>query len=285
MTRVSNRTLIFYILAGFSLVLLILSSSGRDSAIEGTLGRVARPFLLISNGIGKEISESIAMIREMHSMRARNEALEAQVNTLTIDNLRVRELESENERLRELLRFRQLNPSYDFRGGQVIARVISEGPSNYLRTIGIDLGSEQGIERGMPVVTESGLVGRIDRVRPDSSTVLLIIDPRSKADAQIERNRVVGVLQGLASGGLSMDYISQDADVSLGDLVKTSGLGGGFPKGLIIGQVVAVRQRDYEMFQQATVRPTVNFDRLEWVLVITNFRPSPGQPDELEPVG
>jgi rod shape-determining protein MreC len=73
--------------------------------------------------------------------------------------------------------------------------------------------------------------------------------------------------------------------VTTGDLVITSGLGGKFPKNLVIGQVVEVRQRDYEMFQQAVLRPTVSFDRLEFVLVITNFKPLPGQPEEMETVG
>jgi len=79
--------------------------------------------------------------------------------------------------------------------------------------------------------------------------------------------------------------VPQDADISVGDEIITSGLGGNFPKNLAIGQVVSVHQRDYEMFQQATIRPTVNFDRLEFVLVITNFQPLPGQPAEPESVG
>ena len=285
MSRVSSRTIVFYLLAGISLLLLILSSSGQMAPVEGVLSRLTRPFLLTFNGLGRQTSELVSTVLNLRTLQAQNQALQAQVDTLTIDNLRVQELEGENERMRELLRFRQLNPGYDFRGGQVIARVISEGPSNYLRTITIDLGSQQGIARGMPVVTERGLVGRIDKVGPDSATVLLITDATSAVDAQIQRNRVVGVVQGVAGGRPVMDYITQDAELSVGDLIITSGLGGGFPKGLVIGQVESVLHRDYEMYQQATVRPTVNFDRLEIVLVITNFKPSPGQPEELESVG
>jgi rod shape-determining protein MreC len=285
MTRVSGRALIFYLLAAISLLLMVLSSSGRMAPVEGMFSSLTRPFLILFNGIGQEITEAISTARDFTTLRGQNQALQAQVDTLTIDNLRTQELESENERLRELLRFKQLNPGYDFRGGQVIARVISRGPSNYLQALAIDLGSQHGIERGMPVVTERGLVGRIDRVGRDTSTVLLITDASSSVAAQIQRNRVVGMVHGVAGGQPLMDYIAQDADVSLGDLVITSGLGGGFPKGLVIGQVLAVHHRDFDMFQQATVRPTVNFDRLEWVLVITNFRPRPGLPEELESVG
>jgi rod shape-determining protein MreC len=287
MTRASTRTLIFYLLAAISLALLILSANGSLTPAEGLLGSMTRPFLLASNGAARQISDAVASLRNLTTLRAQNEALKSQVDTLTIDNLRVKELEGENERMRELLKFKQLNPGYDFRGGQVIARVTSEGPSNYRRTLGIDLGSQHGIERGMPVVTEAGLVGRIDKVYPDSSTVLLITDASSAVDSMIQRStsRVVGVVQGVAGGQPVMDYITQDADVSVGDLVITSGLGGAFPKGMVIGQVESVRRKDYEMYQQAIVRPTVNFDRLEIVLVITNFKPKPGQPDEYEPVG
>ena len=137
----------------------------------------------------------------------------------------------------------------------------------------------------MPVVTERGLVGRVHKVGPVSSTVLLITDPSSGVPALLQRNRLVGVVNGRAGSEPVMDYIPQDADVSEGDLVITSGLGGGFPKNLVIGQIVAVHQRDYEMFQQATIRPTVDFDHLEFVQVITNFKPLPGQPDDVESVG
>jgi rod shape-determining protein MreC len=103
--------------------------------------------------------------------------------------------------------------------------------------------------------------------------------------ALVQRSREVGVVNGQAGELPVMDYIPQDGDVTEGDLIITSGLGGNFPKNLVIGQVVEVRKKDYEMFQQARLRPTVNFDRLEFVLVITNFKPLPGQPDEFQEVG
>ncbi len=246
---------------------------------------MGRPFLLGFSEIGRQINNIITTARDLATLRARNNQLQAVVDTLTIDNLRLKETEAENERLRSLLRFAQLNPNYDFRGGQVIARVISKSPSNYLASISIDLGSEHGMKPGMPVVTERGLVGRIHKVGPLSSTVLLITDPSSGVPALIQRNRLVGIVNGRVGALPVMEYIPQDADVTVGDLVITSGLGGGFPKNLIIGQIVEVRQRDYEMFQQATIRPTVNFDRLEFVLVITNFVPLPGEPGEPDSVG
>jgi len=285
MKQLSDRTVIFYFLAAICVVLLILSSSGHLAPVEGVFMRVAKPFLVAFNGVGRQINNVFTTARDLATLRSRNQQLQTQTDTLIIDNLRLKEVESENERLRELLRFRQLNPTYDFRGGQVIARVISGGTSNYLSTLAIDLGAEHGIEPGMPVVTERGLVGRIYKVGPSSSTVLLITDPSSGVQALVKRNRAVGVVTGQAGAQPVMDFIPQDADISVGDEIITSGLGGNFPKNLVIGQVVSVHQRDYDMFQQATIRPTVNFDRLEFVLVITNFKPLPGQPDEPESVG
>ncbi|HEX9118248.1 MAG TPA: rod shape-determining protein MreC [Anaerolineae bacterium] len=287
MQTLSSRSLVFYILAAISLVLLVLSSTGQLKPVEGTLGRTTQPFLVASNSVGRWFSNITGTARDFSTLRSQNQRLQTLVDTLTIDNLRLTEVEGENERLRKLLRFQQLNPTYDFRGGQVIARVTSEGPSNYLHTISIDLGEEHGIKPGMPVVTERGLVGRIYKVGPNTSTVLLITDPSSGVDALIQRDssRAVGVVDGQAGSDPVMQYIPQDADVVDGDLVITSGLGGAFPKDLIIGQIVQVRKRDFEMFQQAVVRPTVNFDRLEVVLVITNFKSLPGQPDQPQSVG
>ena len=285
MTRVSGRTTLFFTLAGISIVLLILSSSGQMAPVEAAASVVARPFLNVFNEVGRQASNLFQTVNELSTLRTLNRQLKSRVDTLTIDSLRLTEVEAENQQLRELLRFKQLNPTYDFRGGQVIARVISQAQSNYRSSLSIDLGSEQGIARGMPVVTEQGLVGRIDKVGPNSSTVLLLIDPSSGVQALVKRSRAVGVVNGRAGALPVMEYIPMDADISVGDEVITSGLGGNFPKNVIIGQVIEVIRHDYDMYQQAVVRPTVNFNRLEFVLVITNFKPLPGQPEELESVG
>ena len=284
MSRVSSRTFLVFALAAVSVVLLILSSSNRLGPVEGALSSAGRPFLITFSGLGRQINNMVTTARDLATLRGRNNQLQTMVDTLTIDNLRLQEAESENERLRSLLRFRQLNPNYDFRGGQVIARVIGKTPSNYLQSITIDLGSEHGIKPGMPVVTERGLVGRIHKVGALSSTVLLITDPAAacrRSSAAIASVGSSTVAPAAAGHGTHL----QDEKIALGDTVITSGLGGNFPKNLVIGQIVEVRQRDYEMFQQATIRPTVNFDRLEVVLVITNFQPLPGEPGEPDSVG
>lgn len=279
--------MLFLLFATISIALLVLSATNRMAPVEGAMSTVARPFLGFFNNIGRQIDNVTSTLRDLSNLRSENRRLQTLVDTLTIENVRLSEAQIENQQLRELNRFRQLNPFYDFRGGQVIARVISRGPSNYLSALSIDLGSEQGITPGMPVITELGLVGRIQKVGPTTSTVLLITDQASNVQAMIKRenSRAVGVVAGRAGELPQMQYIAQEADVSVGDEVITSGLGGNFPKNLTIGQVVEVEKEDFDMYQQAVVRPTVDFNRLEFVLVITNFTPLPGQPAELESVG
>ena len=285
--RASGSGWLFLALASVSIILLILSSTGRMGPVEGVLSAVSRPFLKVFNDVGRQVDNLASTVRDLSTLRSNNNRLQALVDTLTIDNARLADAQIENQQMRELLRFRQLNPFYDFRGGQVIAQVVSRGPTNYLSSLSIDLGTEQGIAAGMPVVTERGLVGRVQKVGPTTATVLLITDPASGVQAMIKRenSRAVGVVSGVAGSQPMMDYIAQEADVAAGDEVITSGLGGNFPKGLTIGQVVEVKKRDFDMYQQAVVRPTVDFNRLEFVLIITNFQPLPGQPPEMESVG
>ena len=125
----------------------------------------------------------------------------------------------------------------------------------------------------MPVVTNQGLVGRVDAVIADAARVQLITDPASAVNVYLQNAETNAVALGSVTGDVSLDMISQDVIVEPGDLILTSGLGGGYPSDLIIGQVVTVRTLEFELFQQATVQPAVDFSRLEIVLVITNFRP------------
>ena len=183
----------------------------------------------------------------------------------------MKELESENETLRQLLQFTQANPTYSYRAAEVVGHVIGQDPSNFLRYIIIDVGVGDGVTKGMPVITDRGLVGRIVEVSSRSSKVLLITDASSSVNALIQSSRATGIVEGKADGGLVMKYIPQPVTVNVGDIILTSGLGATFPKRLVIGQLTAVHKQDIELFQQAEIKPTVDFDRLEIVLVVTNF--------------
>jgi rod shape-determining protein MreC len=273
-------------LAGFvtlCLLMIQLSAMGYLAPAQEIAWRGLAPVQGWLSGLASSLNSTVSFVRDLRTLRQRNAELESQVNRLLIENVQLKEVEAENANLRRLLQFAETHPFLEFRGAEVVARVIGQDPiqlSNYLM---IDLGQEHGVHEGMPVVTERGLVGRITQAGRTSSWVLLITDPASAVSALLQSSRLTGIVQGQAGGGLVMEYIPQDAVVTPGEIVITSGLGGRFPRGLVIGQITSVYRRDYEMFQKALVRPSVDFDRLEQVLVITNFVPIADLDEEAGP--
>jgi len=207
--------------------------------------------------------------RDLVSLRARNTELEAQVSQLQVQVIELQQRVNETEILAALVDFSRSNPESTYKAAAVIGR----DPSPFLHYIIINRGSNDDIRRGMPVVTNQGLVGRVDAVIADAARVQLITDPASAVNVRLQNANTTAVALGSVTGDVSLDMISQDAIVQPGDLILTSGLGGGYPSDLIIGQVITLRTLEYELFQQATIQPAVDFTRLAIVLVITNFRP------------
>jgi len=216
--------------------------------------------------------------RDIVTLRQRNAELEAQVSQLQAQLIELQQRVNETEILAALVDFSRSNPESTYKAASVIGR----DPSPFLHYIIINRGSNDDIRRGMPVVTNQGLVGRVDAVIADAARVQLVTDPASSVNVYLQNADTTAVLYGSVTGDISLDLISQNVTVEAGDLILTSGLGGGYPADLIIGQVVTVRALEFELFQQATVQPAVDFSRLEIVLVITNFRPVDIAP--LEPV-
>lgn len=216
--------------------------------------------------------------RDIVTLRQRNAELEAQVSQLQAQLIELQQRVNETEILAALVDFSRSNPESTYKAASVIGR----DPSPFLHYIIINRGSNDDIRRGMPVVTNQGLVGRVDAVIADAARVQLVTDPASSVNVYLQNADTTAVLYGSVTGDISLDLISQNVTVEAGDLILTSGLGGGYPADLIIGQVVTVRALEFELFQQTTVQPAVDFSRLEIVLVITNFRPVDIAP--LEPV-
>jgi rod shape-determining protein MreC len=219
----------------------------------------------------RDISDVVRSARDLRDLRQRNAELQAEVNRLSVENARLTEVERENQRLRQLLNFTRSNPWYDYKAAAVVGHKIGEDTSNLLFSIFIDVGARNGVAVDMPVITDRGLVGRIVAVGPNVAEVLLLIDPASAVNARGQNSRVTGIVRGNLEGGLVMERIPQGETISPGDIVLTSGLGGNFPDKLVIGQVTEVLQRDSDMFQSARIRPTVDFGKLEEVMVIVTF--------------
>lgn len=266
-----------------SLVLMALQTTGRLEPVQSAVTQLTSPAQLSATGLADNITEALSFIFELRNLRQRNAELEQVTSSLLVENFELREVQRENQALREMLRFAQTRPGLELRGAQIVARVIGQESNNFLEYITLDLGKNHGIEIGMPVVTDQGLVGRISHVTDSTSKVLLITDANSAVNAIMQSSRLNGVVRGVPGGNLIMDYIPQGAIFSIGEVVLTSGLGGRFPKGIPIGQVVEIHQRDIDVFQQAVVRPTVDFSRLELVMVVTNFDPLEDVPELLVP--
>jgi len=245
-------------------------------ALGGFFGPASRQFSSVLVEVQTWVSSRFLGIqdfftapRDIVSLRARNAELETQISQLQVQVIELQQLTGETERLAALVGFASTKPESTYRAAAVIGR----DPSPFLHYIIINVGSNDDIRRGMPVVTNQGLVGRVDAVIADAARVQLITDPASAVNVYLQNAETNAVVLGSVTGDVSLDKISQNVTVEPGDLILTSGLGGGYPSDQIIGQVVTIRSLEFQLFQQATVQPAVDFTRLEIVLVITNFRP------------
>jgi rod shape-determining protein MreC len=150
--------------------------------------------------------------------------------------------------------------------------VIGTDPSPFIQYIIIDKGSDHNIYKGMPVVTEQGLVGNVDAVTATAARVQLITDQGSVVNVKLQQSGAEAQMRGSVTGDISLEMIGQGIEIVEGDLIFTSGLGGSYPPELLIGQVMTIESGENALFQTATIQPSVDFSRLQAVLVITNFQ-------------
>ena len=215
------------------------------------------------------VQDFLTAPRDMASLQQRNTELESEVSELQPQVIQLQQEVGQTQILAALVDFSRANPENTYKAAAVIGR----DPSPFLQYVIINRGSNDGIQRGMPVVTNQGLVGRVDAVIADAARVQLITDPASNVNVRLQNAQADASLIGSVTGDVTLDLIPQDVSLEVGDLVLTSGLGGGYPPDLIVGQIVNIRTRDFDLFQRATVQPVVDFNRLQIVLIIVNFKP------------
>lgn len=267
-----------------SILFLALHETRILAPVEQGLQVVLAPLQRATTTLVRNIGDLFQTVREVRELRARVAELEEQVNTLTIENVRLREYEAEVVQLRGLLGFVETNPTWAFLGADVVGRsacinapcgdVVGQEPNPYLRTLTINVGQADGVSVGMPVVTGGAvLVGRVVETGLHTSKVRLVTDTGHSVAAILQQSRATGLVVGQADGSLHMLYIPQEDTVQVGDIVLTSGLGGTFPRGLVLGQVVQVVKQDFALFQEAIINPAVDYRRVELTLVIQSFQP------------
>ena len=294
MKQSPHRPWLPLVLLILGLLLLVFHESGYLTPVENVLHYVLDPLQRMFSSMVGATGGLFQTVREVRELRAQVEELQAQVDALIIENVRLREYEAEVQQLRTLLNFVSEYPVSAFLGADVIGqeacevfpcgKVLGTEPNPYLRYVTINVGAQQGVEAGMPVVSGgAALVGRIAEVGPRTAKVQLLTDAGSAVASLLQASRVTGLVVGQPDGTLRMEYIPQEENISVGEIVLTSGLGGFLPKELVIGQVTEVQQMDYELHQAAIVRPAVDFSRLELVLVVTTFEQIPLEIEQESP--
>jgi rod shape-determining protein MreC len=182
----------------------------------------------------------------------------------------MREMVLSHERLRKLLQFRETLSST-----LVAAEVVGRDPSSWFKSFTINKGEKDGVRKGMAVISPEGVIGQILKTAPSHSVVLLVTDYNSAIDSIIQRTRAKAIVEGGGENRCQLKYLLRTEDVVAGDRVVTSGLGGNFPKGLMIGEIRKVDKKGHGIFQYAELVPSVDFTRLEEVLIIKESPPPP----------
>ena len=270
----SKKSVLAVMTVAIAFLLLALAVQGRarlpwlDRVIVAIAAPVNEKLVAVSNN-----ADSVRnFFAALTTMQEENKKLKTEVESLRYANIQMAEIWAENQRLSNLLQYKNDAKNMKLQTAKVIGKNIGDIKDTVL----INLGSNAGLRENMAVVNASGLVGIIDETYPDASRVLLITSPRCKAGGIVLRanSRVVGVVNGLAGGDavLQMSNMARDADIVEGDIVVTSGFGGNHPGGLVIGTVSEVSLNVGGLLKQAKIVPAVDFGRLEEVMVVTDYQ-------------
>jgi rod shape-determining protein MreC len=265
----------WFILSLITITLLVVMgiSANKNSKLNWLNNIISVPMKPIQgffSSIGREIEDFLSFFKEMENVKRENDVLKAEVAELKKQNREMAVLENKNEELRQALNLKKQFGDYTIHG----ANIIAVDPSNWFNVFKIDIGSKEGIDSNFPVVTSAkGLVGRVVSSDISTSTVQTIIDVESAISGWIAKAGgghaiVRGDMELKGKGLCKMDYIPLEVDVEVGDIIETSGLGGYYPKGIVIGEVIEVRKSNSELDRYAIIQPAADFKRLEEVFVL-----------------
>ncbi|MBF0191396.1 MAG: rod shape-determining protein MreC [Magnetococcales bacterium] len=241
---------------------LLLMAGG---TVSGDRHGIREAILQITGSAQSLLSRPVSTIErfqdrmsELSRLDRENRQYKAELERLRPLGIRLEELEQENHRLKSLL---QMRPDSAFRA--LAVRVVGDSSSAFARSYILDAGRRDGVIVNAPVTVPEGLVGRVVRASDTASLVISLLDLNSRVPVLIQRSRVKAVSAGQNTTRLNLEYLPKDADVVIGDLVVTSGTGGIFPKGLVVGKVVTLEPGREGLFREAKVQPMVDFDRIE----------------------
>ena len=262
----------------FALVLMSLRAKQRKGAefFDAFLMEVCSPFQKASTLVIKTVQGTFQQYIFLVNLEKENRALKKKIAELQEENHRIKEMKLANERLRQLLQFREKNsPS------MIGAEVIGQDPSSWFKSISIDKGERDGVKKGMAVVSPAGVIGQVLKTAPHYATVLLITDYNSAIDSIVQRTRAKAIVEGKGENRCQLKYLLRAEEAAVGDVVVTSGLGGNFPKGLMVGEIKKVDKKGHGVFQYAELVPSADMTQLEEVFVIMEpLLPAPIQEEK-----
>lgn len=237
--------------------------NGPVHRLRGGVHAVAAPVGAVGEYVTRPVRGLFAWAADLGVSRSQLEALRKQNDELRKTVSDLQEAKLQNDRLKGLVAFAQASKLRSL-GASVIGR-----PTNsWEGVITIDRGTTDGVRPGMPVVGPAGVLGQTVDVTANSARVRLVTDPNSGVAAMVQSSRVPGIVKGSIDGGLSLDFVSTDTTVRAGDVIITSGLGGVFPKGLIVGEVTKVQKSPADLYQHITLDPSGQLSGIEEVLVL-----------------
>jgi rod shape-determining protein MreC len=268
-SRSRIRLAVLGVLVAAAIILLVLDATGNLDSLLGFLRDPVTGALGWTSSQTNSIVDTVTGPDDIQEARAQIIALQSQVDTLQRENEQLREIEGEYRLLQDLFNRARESPEFE----RQTASIIGYDTSPLFRSIIIDKGADDGIHVGMPVESARGLVGQVFRTSNHSAMVILISDNISSIPARLGTSRATGIVRGGGLGGaMTMDWIGLETQIEPGEVVLTSGLGGRFPEDMVIGEVIEVERREADLFQSATIQPAVDFDSLEMVFIITDFR-------------
>jgi len=275
-----NRSIIMVAVAAIIIIVIIALTSmdrGQVSGLESIVGIIIRPATQALTRVVDSIRSSIAGLAEIGSLKNTNQMLNQQLIVLRAQVREIEALRQENQRLREMLDFKNTHPEFDLIG----CSIAGKSPDNTSGIFIINKGIENGVLKNMPVVTSRGLVGRVIETANGWAKVLPLNDQRSSVSILVNRTRDTGILKGDISFELT-GSISPEAAIVEGDDVVTSGMGGIYPKGLYVGKITGISTGESQLLKTIRVEPAVDFNKLEEVFVLRHVEELPFEGETID---
>jgi rod shape-determining protein MreC len=252
-------------------LLLALSGIGAMRPVEDASYVLVAPLEALLRAIATPIANLVTNFGDIRSLTAENERLRTENERLSSQIASLRQDTSRIDELERLLEVKHAASDQTFIAGQVIATK----PNNLRQIIAIDRGKSDGLKSGMPVVTEGKtLVGTVTKVDSHNAWVTLVTDVDSAVSTVDLESQAAGVVSGGYNRQLSMEFVAGDATVKEGDTIVTSGLGGTYPAGFVIGRIIGITGQPQEVFRKVTVEPLASLSHLNTLLIMTSFAPA-----------